>query len=74
MREAVICEPLRTPVGRFGGMFRDVPVTEDAESGRDQPAAYTVGHAVVSELIKNWSKYEAKVPALPAEKLRPRSM
>ncbi|MBV9312114.1 MAG: acetyl-CoA C-acyltransferase, partial [Solirubrobacterales bacterium] len=25
MREAVICEPLRTPVGRFGGMFRDVP-------------------------------------------------
>jgi acetyl-CoA C-acetyltransferase len=28
MRDAVICEPLRTPVGRFGGMFRDVPVTE----------------------------------------------
>jgi acetyl-CoA C-acetyltransferase len=23
-REAVICEPLRTPVGRFGGVFRDV--------------------------------------------------
>jgi acetyl-CoA C-acetyltransferase len=28
MREALICEPLRTPVGRFGGMFRDVAVTE----------------------------------------------
>ncbi|WP_024332911.1 acetyl-CoA C-acetyltransferase [Gordonia hirsuta] len=28
MREAVICEPLRTPVGRFGGMFADVPVAE----------------------------------------------
>ncbi|HET9140961.1 acetyl-CoA C-acetyltransferase [Actinophytocola sp.] len=27
MREAVICEPIRTPVGRFGGVFRDVPVT-----------------------------------------------
>ena len=27
MREALICEPLRTPVGRFGGVFRDVPVT-----------------------------------------------
>lgn len=26
MREAVICEPLRTPVGGFGGVFRDVPV------------------------------------------------
>jgi acetyl-CoA C-acetyltransferase len=25
MPEAVICEPLRTPVGRFGGVFRDVP-------------------------------------------------
>ena len=23
-REAVVCEPLRTPVGRFGGVFRDV--------------------------------------------------
>jgi acetyl-CoA C-acetyltransferase len=27
MREAVICEPVRTPVGRFGGVFRDLPVT-----------------------------------------------
>jgi len=25
MRDAVICEPLRTPVGRFGGVFREVP-------------------------------------------------
>lgn len=28
MRDALICEPLRTPVGRFGGMFRDVPAHE----------------------------------------------
>jgi acetyl-CoA C-acetyltransferase len=27
VREAVICEPLRTAVGAFGGMYRDVPVT-----------------------------------------------
>jgi acetyl-CoA C-acetyltransferase len=27
MRDALICEPLRTPVGRFGGVFRDVPAT-----------------------------------------------
>ena len=32
MREAVICEPLRTAVGGFGGMFRDVPVTQLAAS------------------------------------------
>jgi acetyl-CoA C-acetyltransferase len=28
MRDAVICEPLRTPVGRLGGVFRDVPAVE----------------------------------------------
>jgi acetyl-CoA C-acetyltransferase len=28
VREAVICEPLRTAVGGFGGVFRDVPPTE----------------------------------------------
>ena len=25
LREVVICEPLRTPIGRFGGVFRSVP-------------------------------------------------
>jgi acetyl-CoA acetyltransferase family protein len=39
MRDAVICEPLRTPVGRFGGMFRDVTVTELATT-------------VIKELVK----------------------
>ena len=28
MRDAVICEPLRTPVGGFGGSLRDVPAQE----------------------------------------------
>ena len=28
MRDAVICEPVRTPVGRYGGVFRDVPAAE----------------------------------------------
>ncbi|MBM6547188.1 acetyl-CoA C-acetyltransferase [Janibacter sp. YIM B02568] len=28
MRDAVICEPLRTPVGKYGGVFRDVPAAE----------------------------------------------
>ncbi|HEY2300965.1 MAG TPA: acetyl-CoA C-acetyltransferase [Acidimicrobiales bacterium] len=27
MRDAVICEPLRTPIGRAGGVFRDVTAT-----------------------------------------------
>ena len=28
MRDAVICEPVRTPVGRFGGVYKDVPATK----------------------------------------------
>jgi acetyl-CoA C-acetyltransferase len=32
MREAVICEPLRTPVGRFGGVFREVPAARLAST------------------------------------------
>ena len=32
MRQAVICEPLRTPVGRYGGVFKDVPATMLAET------------------------------------------
>src|SRR5258707_15330809 len=28
MRDAVICEPLRTPVGRFGGVYKDIPATK----------------------------------------------
>jgi acetyl-CoA C-acetyltransferase len=28
MTEIVVCEPLRTPVGRYGGLLRDVPAAE----------------------------------------------
>ncbi|MET8429065.1 acetyl-CoA C-acetyltransferase [Nocardia sp. NPDC004860] len=28
MPDAVICEPLRTPVGRYGGMFKDIPAQD----------------------------------------------
>lgn len=28
MRDAVICEPVRSPVGRFGGMFKGLPVQQ----------------------------------------------
>jgi acetyl-CoA C-acetyltransferase len=32
MRDVVICEPLRTPVGRYGGIFRDVPAADLAST------------------------------------------
>jgi acetyl-CoA C-acetyltransferase len=38
-RDAVICQPLRTPVGRFGGVFRDV-------------GAATLAATVVRELVQ----------------------
>lgn len=39
MPDAVICEPLRTPVGRFGGVFRDV-------------APETLAATVITELVQ----------------------
>jgi len=39
VRDAVICEPLRTAVGGFGGMYRDVSVT-------------TLAAAVIEELVR----------------------
>ncbi len=38
MRDAVICEPLRTPVGRFGGVFRNV-------------SAAALASTIISELV-----------------------
>ena len=32
MRQAVICEPIRTPVGKYGGIFRDIPAVQLAET------------------------------------------
>lgn len=32
MKQAVICEPLRTPVGRYGGVFKDLPAAFLAET------------------------------------------
>lgn len=31
-RDVVICEPIRTPIGRYGGVLRDVPAAELAAS------------------------------------------
>lgn len=39
MRDALVCEPLRTPVGRYGGVFKDIP-----------PAA--LGETVLRELMQ----------------------
>ncbi|MFS0901406.1 acetyl-CoA C-acyltransferase, partial [Mycolicibacterium litorale] len=28
MRDVVICEPVRTPIGRYGGMFKDLTAVD----------------------------------------------
>lgn len=48
MRQAVICEPVRTPVGRYGGVFRDIPAAELAET-------------VIRELVRRTSLDPAQV-------------
>jgi acetyl-CoA C-acetyltransferase len=32
VQDVVICEPVRTPVGRFGGVFKDIPVQDLAST------------------------------------------
>ncbi|HYM44661.1 MAG TPA: acetyl-CoA C-acetyltransferase [Solirubrobacteraceae bacterium] len=48
MRDAVICEPLRTAVGGFGGVFSDVPPTKLAAT-------------VIEELVRRTSLSAAEV-------------
>ena len=58
MRDAVICEPLRTPVGRFGGVVRDVP-------------ASTLAATVIGELISRASTKRGRtLSARPPRQLR----
>ena len=45
MRDAVICEPLRTPIGRYGGNFRDV-------------SAHQLASTLIKELIVNRAKVD----------------
>jgi acetyl-CoA C-acetyltransferase len=48
VRDAVICEPLRTAVGGFGGVFRDVPPT-------------TLAATVIAELVQRASLPVAEI-------------
>ncbi len=48
MRDAVICEPLRTPVGGFGGVLRDVP-------------PQTLAATVIEELVRRTSLPAAEI-------------
>jgi acetyl-CoA C-acetyltransferase len=65
MREAVICEPLRTPVGGFGGVFRDVPVTVLAATVIGALIARTgLPHEAIEDVILGQGYPNGEAPAL----------
>jgi acetyl-CoA C-acetyltransferase len=65
VREAVICEPLRTPVGGFGGVLRDVPVQELAAGViRELLARTSLPADAVEDVILGQGYANGEAPAL----------
>lgn len=65
MSDAVICLPLRTPVGRFGGVFRDIPV-ETLASGLLAELVERAGidPAVIDDVVLGQGYPGGEAPAL----------
>lgn len=65
MPDAVICEPLRTPVGRFGGQFRDVAVQTLASTLITELIARTgVSSADIDDVILGQASPNGDAPAI----------
>ena len=65
VREAVVCEPLRTPVGRFGGVFRDVPAAKLATTVINALLKRTdVPHEAIDDVLLGQCYPNGEAPAL----------
>ena len=65
MPDVVICSPLRTPVGRFGGMFRDVSVADLATTVVAELVRRTdLDPARIDDVILGQASPNAEAPAL----------
>ncbi|NGP06334.1 acetyl-CoA C-acetyltransferase [Rhodococcus sp. 14C212] len=65
MRDVVICEPLRTPVGRFGGVLKDVaPEDLAATVIRELVARTGISGADVDDVILGQASPNGEAPAL----------
>jgi len=65
MREAVICEPVRTPVGRYGGVLRDVPPSELAAIVLRELVRRTgLGSAEIDEVFLGQCYPSSEAPAI----------
>jgi len=65
MRDAVICEPVRTPVGRYGGALRDVPAQQLAATAvRGIIERTGLGGEDVDDLLLGQCYATAEAPAI----------
>ena len=65
MRDAVICEPVRTPIGRFGGALRDVPAQELATTAVRAVVERTgLAPADIDEVLLGQCYATAEAPAI----------
>ncbi|MGO4201379.1 acetyl-CoA C-acetyltransferase [Rhodococcus sp. TAF43] len=65
MSDAVICEPLRTPVGRFGGVFRDVPPEDLAATVITELVTRTgISGADIDDVILGQASPGGEAPAI----------
>ncbi|MEV0595501.1 acetyl-CoA C-acetyltransferase [Nonomuraea cavernae] len=65
MRDAVICEPVRTPIGRYGGSLKAVPVAElGAQALRGLLARTGIEPDVIDDVVLGHCYPTSEAPAL----------
>ncbi|WP_320671881.1 acetyl-CoA C-acetyltransferase [Patulibacter defluvii] len=65
LRSAVVCEPLRTPVGRYGGVFRDLTATDLAATVlRELVARAGLGEGQVDDVLFGQCYPSGEAPAI----------
>lgn len=65
MRDTVICEPVRTPIGRYGGMFKDLTAVELAVAALTGLLSRTgIDPAVVDDVVLGHCYPSSEAPAI----------
>ncbi|KUI24705.1 acetyl-CoA acetyltransferase [Mycobacterium sp. IS-1742] len=65
MRDTVICEPVRTPIGRYGGMFKDLTAVELAVAALTGLLDRTgIDPAVVDDVVLGHCYPSSEAPAI----------
>lgn len=64
-REAVICEPVRTPIGRYGGMFKSLTAVELGVTALQGLLARTgIDHGAIDDVILGHCYPNSEAPAI----------